>query len=60
LLAPYRDKEVRLLEIGVNRGNSLRIWNDAFLNATSIVGIDINPECKQNASNMKTLQTHFG
>jgi 23S rRNA U2552 (ribose-2'-O)-methylase RlmE/FtsJ len=34
-----------VLEVGVDLGRSLRMWRDYFPNA-SIVGMDINPECK--------------
>lgn len=39
ILAPWVDKEVRLLEIGVARGGSVRLWRDYFPHGT-IVGID--------------------
>ena len=38
--APYRDKDIRLLEIGVHKGHSLRMWRKYFTSA-EIVGIDI-------------------
>ena len=38
-LAPLRDQPITLLEIGVDRGNSLRMWRDYFLQAR-IVGMD--------------------
>jgi glycosyltransferase involved in cell wall biosynthesis len=41
----YRDKPVRLLEIGVQNGGSLEIWSKYFSNAEKIVGCDINPDC---------------
>jgi hypothetical protein len=39
VLAPWVDKDVKLLEIGVDRGGSLKLWHDYFARAT-IVGID--------------------
>jgi len=42
ILAPWVDKEIKLLEIGVYRGGSLLLWRDYFPQGT-IVGIDINP-----------------
>lgn len=39
ILAPWIDKEVKLLEIGVRRGGSLKLWRDYFVRGT-IVGID--------------------
>jgi len=37
--APWIDKEITLLEIGVYRGGSLKLWRDYFPRGT-IVGID--------------------
>ena len=45
ILSDYRDKPVRLLEIGVQNGGSLEIWSRFFPNAQKIVGCDINPDC---------------
>jgi trans-aconitate methyltransferase len=47
-LRPIRDAHMRVLEIGVREGASLRMWADYFPNAT-IVGIDIDPECRRHA-----------
>ena len=40
ILAPWLDKEIKLLEIGVRKGGSLKLWRDYFPRAT-IVGIDL-------------------
>lgn len=42
----YRDRPIRLLEIGVNQGGSLQMWKDYFHPDSIIVGVDINPLCK--------------
>lgn len=39
-----RNRELKVLEIGVDRGASMRMWKDYFPNA-NIFGVDINPEC---------------
>jgi hypothetical protein len=39
ILAPWVDKEIKLLEIGVRKGGSLQLWRDYFVCGT-IVGID--------------------
>ena len=44
LLAPYRNKKIKVLEIGIFRGGSLKAWRDVFPNAETIVGIDIDPQ----------------
>jgi hypothetical protein len=41
-----RDEKLRILEIGILDGKSLKMWKEYFFNS-HIVGIDINPECKQ-------------
>lgn len=43
----YRDKNVCLLEIGIQNGGSLEIWSKYFPNAKKIIGCDINPDCTQ-------------
>lgn len=47
LLAPLRDLPVELLEIGVQNGGSLSIWEQYFHNAKLLVGCDINPACSK-------------
>jgi hypothetical protein len=41
----YRNKYVRVLEIGVDHGGSLQLWKRYFGLQAVIVGVDINPEC---------------
>ena len=45
LFAPYREQAISMLEIGIQNGGSLEIWNQYFPNAQKFVGCDINPEC---------------
>jgi hypothetical protein len=52
LLAEYidlaiRGNPVRLLEIGVLDGGSLQAWKSLFGPMSTIVGLDINPECRR-------------
>ena len=42
---PIRNKPIKILEIGILNGGSLEMWRYYFPEAT-IVGIDINPVCK--------------
>lgn len=44
---PLRNKPLRILEIGVLYGNSLKTWLEYFSNAT-IIGVDISPQCWQS------------
>ena len=46
---------IKILEIGVQGGESLRMWKDWFYNA-EIVGIDINPECKKHEEENITIE----
>ncbi|MBD9443982.1 glycosyltransferase [Rhizobium sp. RHZ01] len=46
LLLPYRERPIRLLEIGIQNGGSLEIWGKYFPHASLLVGCDINPLCK--------------
>lgn len=40
-LAPYRDQEgIRILELGVARGYSLRVWGDYFSSVSALHGVD--------------------
>lgn len=44
-LAPWRGRPVRMLEIGVSRGGSMKLWRK-FLGPDAVLfGIDIDPEC---------------
>ncbi|MDO8262471.1 MAG: glycosyltransferase [Gallionella sp.] len=47
LFHAYRDRPVRLLEIGIQNGGSLEIWSKFFSKAEKLVGCDINPDCAQ-------------
>ena len=40
--APFKDKEINFLELGVRLGKSLRVWREYFTKA-NISGVDINP-----------------
>ena len=45
VLAPYRGKPVKMLEIGVFKGGSLELWRKYFGLEATIFGIDIDPDC---------------
>lgn len=40
-----KDQPLKVLEIGVNKGSSLKMWKDYFVNSL-IYGIDIHSSCK--------------
>lgn len=43
--SPWRGRDVRMLEIGVQRGGSLDIWRSYFGPGSRIAGLDIDPAC---------------
>lgn len=45
---PFRDHPIKMLEIGVFRGGSLKMWKEWFHRDSQIVGIDIDPDCKKH------------
>jgi hypothetical protein len=49
--APKRDLPIRILEIGVGEGCSLRTWQEYFPNAEIIIGIDNSPYKKDHGKN---------
>ncbi len=49
-LAPFRGKPISMLEIGVFRGESLRMWKRYFP-GSNIYGLDIDPGTKQFEEN---------
>lgn len=42
----FRNTPVTVLEIGVWEGGSLQMWKNYFGNQARIIGIDIDPKCK--------------
>jgi hypothetical protein len=49
-LSPYRNTKLTFLEIGVNRGGSLRMWSQFFGPQARAVGIDVDPSCASHAA----------
>jgi len=43
----FRNKEIVIMEVGVYHGGSLQMWKDYFGPKATIIGIDINPDCKK-------------
>lgn len=50
-----RSDRIKILEIGVLDGGSLKTWSDYFFKA-KVVGIDINPDCKLHEANMISVE----
>ncbi|MCH7537846.1 MAG: class I SAM-dependent methyltransferase [Proteobacteria bacterium] len=56
----YRDRPIRMLEIGVFRGGSLRMWKNYFHADSTIVGIDIDKSCKAHEIADKNVFVRIG
>ena len=41
-----RDSEQTILELGIYKGSSLKMWRDYFPTG-KVIGVDINPQCKE-------------
>lgn len=49
-----KDQPLNFLEIGVFKGESLKLWEAYFKNA-NVIGLDINPDCKQYAGGRRKV-----
>ena len=54
-LASWRDQEINIIEIGVDKGQSLGTWLSFFPRAR-IIGVDINPECSKYAGDRVSIE----
>lgn len=54
----FRGKPVVIVEFGVSHGGSLQMWKKYFGRRARIIGVDINPECKQLAE--KQVEIYIG
>ena len=44
-LTPISHRTTHLVEVGVQKGGSLKMWSDCYGGSTKITGIDIDPAC---------------
>ena len=58
LFSPFVGTSVKILEIGVFKGGSLKLWREFFGKKACIFGIDIDPKCE--AYNGKYGQVRIG
>jgi len=49
LFSSFRDKPICFLEIGVNKGGSIAVWEEYFPNAT-LLATDVNPKSQRRAT----------
>jgi 2-polyprenyl-3-methyl-5-hydroxy-6-metoxy-1,4-benzoquinol methylase len=59
LLSPMRKNRLKVLEIGVARGSSLKMWASWLTNST-IYGIDINPGCAELCQAFENIHVIVG
>jgi hypothetical protein len=56
--ARYRGKNPVVLEVGVSQGGSQQMWKSYFGEGSTIIGLDIDPECKKLEE--PGIQIHIG
>jgi len=56
----FVDKEMLIIEIGVFEGGSIEMWKEYFGEKATVVGIDINPNCKQFEDTSKNIFVEIG
>ena len=44
---PFVDKKIKVLEIGIWQGGSLKMWKEYFGDQAEIIGVDIEPRTKK-------------
>jgi Methyltransferase domain len=57
-LSRFQGSPVTVVEIGVLGGGSLQMWRTYFGPDTRIVGVDIDPECREHAGD--GIEVHIG
>lgn len=56
----FKNKIPVIVEIGVNKGGSIEMWNSYFDNKCMIYGIDINPDCKKIEDEFSNVKIFIG
>jgi hypothetical protein len=59
LFSPFKHKNLRILEIGVFQGNSMRLW-EAYFPTAQIFGVDIESKSHYDSRRVKTLVADQG
>lgn len=60
VLSRFADQPIRMLEIGVYKGGSLRMWRNSLTPESLVVGIDIDPSCQQYERPEENLFVRIG
>lgn len=58
--APLRARPIKVMEIGVHRGASLKLWREYFHADTQIVGVDIDPRCRECEDAGRSVHVRIG
>lgn len=56
----FRERPIRMLEIGVFRGGSLRMWKQYFHPDSTVVGIDIDQSCQAHEIAEQNVYVRIG
>jgi cephalosporin hydroxylase len=57
----YKNKKINFLEIGIRGGGSMKLWSEYFINAKSIIGIDVDESAIVNQfKNIEKVTYYFG
>jgi hypothetical protein len=56
----FRSRPIRMLEIGVYRGGSLRLWREYFHAGSLIVGVDIDSKCRKHDRPDENVHVRIG
>lgn len=56
----FKDKPVKLLEIGIYNGASLKMWREYFHKDSTIVGIDIDDNCREFENEQENIYCRIG
>ncbi|HAT2491763.1 TPA: class I SAM-dependent methyltransferase [Aeromonas hydrophila] len=56
----FKNKDVNLLEIGIQNGGSLEIWSRFFNNGKRFIGCDINEKCSSLSYDDKRISVIIG
>ena len=60
VVAPFAKQPIRMLEIGVYKGASVRMWREYLHPESVIVGLDIDEACKQYERPDENLHVRIG
>jgi len=61
LFSQYRERDIKILEVGIKSGSSLRMWEEYFSKNSQIIGVDLAPPRSYQVNlNFKNITTLIG